>query len=1033
MKVFVSYYHTDAEKLRKVKSFLQEHRIRKHRIKLFADVDITPGEDYLERIKEEIRTCDVFLLIYNNEKTKGSSFCNQEIGYAKALRKLIIPAIKSSDIKVKDHRPWNLIRNVQAIKYNNTDDLCTTLLDCLQSDDVSSPVSLDKQPVSDLTIMNLLGSCEESSEGDRTIAQKLANKNFQDWIEKLRDSLRYDGSPVVYKNGVWKIKDRLATWAPLGKSVFNGHLDSLRECAVQVFSEPDPQFELPAEQRLMANVYHKVPKYSPKIKKGLAETLALLGDRSEDLEHCSEGKVEWTVTSAIRETFENADWVLWASLDSVLPLLAEASPDEFIHVVDKALRQTPCPFDGLFSQETSGVFGTIYTTGLLRALETLAWHKEYLSRVTSSLGYLASRDPGGSYVNRPANSLSTIFLPWFPQTMASWEKQKSAIKILKNENHEIAWKTLLALLPCRHGTSSDHRKPWSWSYSIDDRPQVTRKEYADRVSFYSDMAVEMAMENEDKLVELIKHFDRLPTDPFKKLMAHLEFHGGYVKKKRDVLWNGLTDLVSEHRRYSDAEWALPKDLVDQIEKIANKIAPSDLKKQHRRLFNKEDYDLCERDDNYEEQRKEIRARRQNAIKEIVDEGGVASAIQFAQNVKHPYHAGYAFGSFVEREKDSSILKNYLAAEPKYIAQFIAGFIQAKYQRHGWEWVDEIDISQWTEAEKSLFLRYLPFGMETWKRAKKWMKNDQEYWRNADVWSPRLEVHELLSSVDKLLECNRPVSALHSLYWMVYKKLPLPQKQSIKALSDAVSTQENRILDSNNIAEIIKCLQGDPNTNPDELCQVEWAYLSVLNELSDASPAALNKKLASDAKFFHEIISLAYRPEGEKHKKTELTEKQRSMARNAFSLVEEWNVPPGTQLDGMFSEDKFGSWLKTALKMCEESGRLEAAKINIGKVLVNSPEDPDGLWIHRTIAKFLNGRDAENIRHGFCIGFLNARGAYTVDPAGKPEKALAEKYRGMAEGVETEGFQNLSAALRELAKEYERDARKHIEMAGEKDE
>ena len=46
-------------------------------------------------------------------------------------------------------------------------------------------------------------------------------------------------------------------------------------------------------------------------------------------------------------------------------------------------------------------------TGLLWALETLAWHSDHLARVTVILGELAEIDPGGNWTNRPANSLAT--------------------------------------------------------------------------------------------------------------------------------------------------------------------------------------------------------------------------------------------------------------------------------------------------------------------------------------------------------------------------------------------------------------------------------------------------------------------------------------------------------------------------------------------------------------------------------------------------------------------------------------------------
>ena len=78
--------------------------------------------------------------------------------------------------------------------------------------------------------------------------------------------------------------------------------------------------------------------------------------------------------------------------------------------------------------------GRNYMTGLLWALETLAWHTDYLMRAIVLLGELAALDPGGNWSNRPSNSLIDILLPWHPQTCAPIPKRnKSAVAALVRE------------------------------------------------------------------------------------------------------------------------------------------------------------------------------------------------------------------------------------------------------------------------------------------------------------------------------------------------------------------------------------------------------------------------------------------------------------------------------------------------------------------------------------------------------------------------------------------------------------------------
>ena len=324
------------------------------------------------------------------------------------------------------------------------------------------------QHATDLALANLIGAWNEKNEADIVILSRVTTESYSTWAPKAREILHLSDSPFSLRNGLWRITERTSLWDALGSRIFDQNLDTFKESAVAVLTERDPSFELPTEERYAASIYGKVLTHSPALRKGLAEGLAILGSRPGALINCSQGKAEATAVLAIREIFADADWVLWGSLNSLLPILAEAAPDEFLDAVENALRLSPCPFDELFSQEGDGITGGNYLTGLLWALEGLAWDEKYLVRVCVVLGELASHDPGGKWANRPANSLSTILLPWLPQTIAPIEKRKVAVQTLCKEWPEIAWKLIISLLPNQHQMSTGSHKP-SWRNTIPDR------------------------------------------------------------------------------------------------------------------------------------------------------------------------------------------------------------------------------------------------------------------------------------------------------------------------------------------------------------------------------------------------------------------------------------------------------------------------------------------------------------------------------------------------------------------------------------
>lgn len=106
--------------------------------------------------------------------------------------------------------------------------------------------------------------------------------------------------------------------------------------------------------------------------------------------------------------------------------------------------------------------------------------------------------------------------------------------------------------------------------------------------------------------------------------------------------------------------------------------------------------------------------------------------------------------------------------------------------------------------------------------------------------------------------------------------------------------------------------------------------------------------------------------------------------------------------------------------CAESGHIEVALIMVGHVLIHTPPDTDGLWIHHSAAEALNAKDADDMREGFTSELFNSRGAYTFN-AGREERQLAEKYRQQAEEVEVHGYHRLATSLRGLATGYDHQA------------
>lgn len=854
--------------------------------------------------------------------------------------------------------------------------------------------------------------------------------DFNSWVATLRDALQVDNNSLSLNNGHWEVEDRKSLLFSLGTRIFDSHLNQIKECAVEVLSEIDPQFELPTEERYAAKIHGKVLKYSPDLRQGLAETLAILGTYGNILQNCSPHKSETIAILSLREIFKHADWQLWGSLNDLLPTLSEASPSEFLNTVEHTLRQSPCPFDELFAQEGNGISGSNYMTGLLWALEGLAWSEEHLVRVALILAELASRDPGGKWANRPANSLTTILLPWFPQTLASIDKRIAAMNAIKSDFPDIAWKVLISLLPNQHQTSSGAHKPrWRSVVPEDWKPEVSNKDYWDQVVGYAELAVHMACEDLNKLKEIVGNLDNLPPSSFEVILKYLSSAAivELPENQRLPIWTKLIDFAGKHRRFAEAKWALDSETVTKIEATATILSPVSLEGLYRRLFSNRDYDLYEENGDWEEQRKKLDEKRKQAIHEIFASKGLQGVITFIDSVESPNQVGWALGQIAPNDIDTNLLPDYLTIENINHQQFVSSFVWGRYHLHGWNWVDSLDRSNWALSQSCQFLIYLPFVANTWRHATEWLGDSEYlYWEKVNV-NPYQSDCDLTPAIEKLLEVKRPHASIDCLYYRLHEKLPLNNKQVVWALLSAVSTSEPvNTMEPHQIVDLIKALQNDLQTDKDDLFKVEWAYLRLLDRFQDAKPQLLETRLATQPDFFCEAIRLVYRSKLEEKKDEEPDEQREAIVSNAWRLLHEWRRPPGLQEDGSFSANEFESWLKIVKEQCTESGHLEVAMNTIGEVLLYCPPDPQGLWIVESAAKALNARDAEDMRNGFRTEVYNSRGAHWVDPTGKPERELAMHWRERADAVENASFGRFAATLRELAASYDREAERIIE-------
>jgi len=124
----------------------------------------------------------------------------------------------------------------------------------------------------------------------------------------------------------------------------------------------------------------------------------------------------------------------------------------------------------------------------------------------------------------------------------------------------------------------------------------------------------------------------------------------------------------------------------------------------------------------------------------------------------------------------------------------------------------------------------------------------------------------------------------------------------------------------------------------------------------------------------------YRSRGDDAEATDIPE---NIATNAYRLLDEWEVVPGsTERMGEVNADELEAWVETARQLARDAGRREVADVQIGKVLAHSRGD-DEIWPTRPVRDLIERIASPELDEGFAIEIYNSRGPTSMAVAPGP--------------------------------------------------
>ncbi len=890
----------------------------------------------------------------------------------------------------------------------------------------------DAETARTLIPMALIGAWHERSDADREILSQLSGSPYGKMEDAIAHLRTFDDPPVWRVDQYRGVAAKIDALFAVGSFITEEHISKFFDLAECVLSEKDPSLELPEDRRWMAGVYGKVRNHSAALRQGICETLVVLAVHGNNMLGAPFGRdMELRVSTLISELLTPLTLEKLLSHEHDLPRYAEAAPAAVLSILEADLRESEPVLLGLLAPAETSVFGRCFRTGLLWALEVLAWKAENLLRVSLVLAQLSRTTINDNWANKPIASLLAIYRCWVPQSAAPLEVRIKVLETLVRKYPGIGWQICIDQLTRGAQTGSfSYRPQWRNDASGAGRG-VTHGECREFTRKALDLAIGWHDHDSHTLGDLVARLDCMTDED---QVAVWDLIDNFSETESDD--SAKAELRECIRRFAFTRRGRKRDLSEVTRSRARKaravLAPSDPVVRHGWLFanqwveesaeelEDEDLDLLKRDER-------ISRQRSAAMREIWSDRGIEGMTTLVQKGNAPWAVGHCTARILPDQAEAEmVIESLLRIPPdpeSKVNSCLQGFIFALDPAVRPIILSAIAGVSDVETCARLF-SCAPFGDATWRLLD---ENTPEirsrYWGEVLPEWNRFSESELNEVIDRLLEVQRPRVAFNAVH-LDWERIETSRLQRLlTTLPRSCEPEGTFRLEGYQIAAALKELDGRSGVSRDEMARLEFQYLQALEHTEHGFPN-LERQLTDSPDMFALAVSLAYKrsDDGEDAPgwRIDDPELRSTAALSAHHLLEQMRRLPGSE-DGVIDADALSRWLTKARRLCTEHARADIGDQRLGHLLAQAPPEPDGnLWPCRAVCEAMEAVASEHLGIGFRVAVINSRGMHHRGEGGDQERELADKYKKLAQGTAFD-YPFVSSVLEAIASSYEHDA------------
>ncbi len=889
----------------------------------------------------------------------------------------------------------------------------------------------DAETARRLIPMMLAGAWNVELQGDREAIESLSQQSADQIEATVAEFLQLEDSPIWrsgYSRGVASRRDALFAVAPY---LTRNHIQTFTSIAYSVLAEADPTLELSDDEKPFAVLYNKSRLHSDSLRRGLCVSLALLHIHGGDVLQRQTGyDPRRDVESLIRRLLTPLTPDLLYSQQDLLPLYAEAAPETLLAIIEDDLGSVAPATYSLICRGSSGVFGSCPRSGLLWALEVLAWDPLLFSRVSLILAQLATLPLLDNWSNTAFNSLAAVFRFWMPQTTADVSARIKALEVVVHRFPVIGWKLCIAQLACflQTGTYSSRPKWRQLSKGAGHPISSTHERDVFRRKAL-DLALGWATHDEHTLGDLVATLNGLSEADQTAIWDQIDRWAMEEKddKRKAALRAQIRLLTVRMSREQDSI-----ESKSRARSAYEALAPTDPSIGHAWLFENHwlaySYqELQEGPIEHLERDAKVESARRAALSEIWQMNGAVGVKSLVETANSPFTVGSTLACLKNALDLEALLLQLLdekdPVKASNIDEAIRGLLARLNPQERLPLIDGLIHRSPTDAIRRI-LRSSPFGRETWKRvASRGAAVEQQYWREIHPGRLGDDRAELNDAVDCLLAARRPRAA----FYCVEFALEHVETSRLRRIVYEVRTVNEEepgtyLVEAYHLSQALDILQTREDISEEEMASLEFLHVDALEHQKHGIPN-LEKQLSRSPALFVRALALAFGREDGKTDPPEWGQVGEASGLLAHRLLRNVKrIPGASDRDSCINKDALRTWVSESRSLAAAHGRADRGDEYIGIILSASPTGEDGIWPCVEVREVIEEAHSYHLGRGVLVGVQSSFGVYIRHEGGTRERQLASRYQHWADDLLAE-YPHTSEVVRRISRSYEDQARR----------